>query len=336
MRIRILFHLLVITGFALLLICGCKKKKDDEPVILFPVVTTSAVISIGQVNATSGGNVTYDGGGAITARGVCWNALEIPTINDSKTNDGTGTGNFTSSIAGLNPATTYFVRAYATNSAGTSYGRTLLFVAQQDGGGTITDIDGNIYHTVNIGTQVWMVENLNVSRFRNGDSITNIEDSAWWSGCGTVPAYCDYQNNPAHSLIYGKLYNWYSVSDSRNIAPAGWHVSSMEDWGLLMVYLYKPRPDYYTPGGQIKESDTTHWKSPNSCATNECGFTALPGGFRYSFGPFILMGYNSDWWNAEEYNASDGAVFFVQSDDCNLYSGYSDKGSGLSVRCVKD
>ena len=137
---------------------------------------------------------------------------------------------------------------------------------------TVTDQDGNVYHTVTIGTQVWMVENLKTTKYRNGDGIQNVTDSiAWWNL--TSGAYCIYRNDVNNLATYGRLYNWYAVIDSRKLTPAGWHIPTDAEWTTLTDYLGS------TCGDKLKEKGPNHWGGDNT-ATNETGFTALPGGNR--------------------------------------------------------
>jgi len=152
---------------------------------------------------------------------------------------------------------------------------------------TVTDIDGNCYRTVTIGTQVWMAENLKVTHDCNGEAIPNVTDGATWAGL-TAGAYCEYNNDVNNVATYGRLNNWYAVADSRNISPAGWHVASDAEWQTLSIFLGGDA----IAGGKMKETGTTHWYSPNTGATNESGFSALPGGYRASGnGPYENMGY---------------------------------------------
>jgi uncharacterized protein (TIGR02145 family) len=168
---------------------------------------------------------------------------------------------------------------------------------KDDDKSTVTDTDGNVYHTVTIGTQTWMAENLKVTKYRNGDTIPNVTDTTEWYNLSTG-AYCDYENTASNSSVYGKLYNWYALADSRNIAPAGWHVASDAEWTTLTTFLGGE------VGGKLKEKGTAHWLSPNEGATNETGFTALPAGCRGSVGYFYYLGSYAYFWSSTEYNGS--------------------------------
>jgi uncharacterized protein (TIGR02145 family) len=192
----------------------------------------------------------------------------------------------------------------------------------------VTDIDGNVYRTVKIGTQVWMVENLRVSRFRNGDSIPNLIDNKDWA-YNTTEAYCNYKNNNDNADIYGLLYNWYAVNDSRKIAPVGWHVPSDAEWQTLIEHLGGSSK----AGGDLKNTDG--WLHSGN-GSNSSEFSALPGGFRASNGLYYGIGYGASFWSSTGIG-SDGAwgrwLSYVGSgigrDDAN-------KMDGFSVRCVKD
>jgi len=197
---------------------------------------------------------------------------------------------------------------------------------------TLTDIDGNTYKAVRIGTQIWMAENLKVTHYRNGDSIPNIKDETAWSSL-TTGACCSYNNNNENSITYGKIYNWYAVEDSRNIAPAGWHVPTNSEWTTLANYLGGENK----AGGKLKEAGTEHWYSPNIAATNQYGFTAVPGGCRLSIGEFIYIRYSGYWWSAKE--SATPLVFWwkMNNDGATLDNGgWSDMESGYCIRCVKD
>lgn len=193
--------------------------------------------------------------------------------------------------------------------------------------GTVTDIDGNIYQTVTIGTQVWMAENLDVMHYRNGDPIPNVTDNTEWSGLSTG-AYCNYGNDEHNVAAYGRLYNWFAVDDSRNIAPEGWHVPTNDEWWTLLGYL-----DFVVASGKLKETGTEHWNSPNTGATNETGFTALPGGARSS--GFWSIGNIAWFWTATELSSFGKAQLLLHDSEASGGQAIN-KQDGCSVRCVKD
>jgi len=325
-KIRVCSFIMI--SLALILTISCKKKDDNTtPTGTVPVLTTDEVSRINATVATCGGNITSDGGRTVTARGVCWGTGITPTIADNKTVIGAGGGSFSSVMTGLSPQTIFFVRAYATNSAGTGYGITMSFTTLQG----VTDIDGNVYNTEIIGTQVWMVENLKVSKYGNGDPIPNITDSITWINL-TKGAYCDYKNTPANSITYGKLYNWYTVNDNRKLTPAGWHVPSDEEWTILTTFLGGES----VAGGRLKEAGTLHWNTPNAGADNSSGFTALPGGARGMDGSFFTGGQYGHWWTATETDDATAREFSMDYNKTIVTSGNLFKIFGFSVRCLKD
>lgn len=197
-----------------------------------------------------------------------------------------------------------------------------------------TDIDSNIYNTVKIGTQVWMLENLNVSHFRNGVIIPEAKTDKEWQEAGNnkKPAWCYSDNNPENGKIYGKLYNWYAVNDQRNICPLGWHIPTDAEWTILTTYLGGEN----VAGGKMKDAGTLHWKSPNTGAYNSSGFKALPGGIRSYYGSFYVMGTGGVWWSSTECSTNNAWYrnMGYSSSYVNRYS-YG-KANGFSVRCVRD
>ena len=197
---------------------------------------------------------------------------------------------------------------------------------------TVTDTDGNVYHTVKIGTQVWMVENLKTTKYRNGDPIPNIQDDAFYTQVNG--AYCDYDNDPSNSAIYGRLYNWPAVNDNRNIAPIGWHVPTDTEWSTLTYFL---ADDYVesVAGGKLKEAGTSHWLNPNTGATNSTGFTALPNGSTDGF-RFKYMGEWAEFWTSTAYAGRTAYVRYIRNVDSKVGRTYWSTSNGLSVRCIKD
>ena len=195
----------------------------------------------------------------------------------------------------------------------------------------ITDIDGNKYKTVKIDNQVWMAENLKVTHYRNGDPISNITINRNWEKLKTG-AYCNYNNDEKYVPVYGRLYNWYAVNDVRGLAPEGWHVPTDEEWHTLVDYL----GGNLIAGDKLKETGTERWSSPNIGATNESGFSGLPGGYRSHNGPFYSFGYYAFFWSASSFS---GHGAWARGLGCNsscVSRGYSYMRFGLSVRCVRD
>jgi uncharacterized protein (TIGR02145 family) len=213
----------------------------------------------------------------------------------------------------------------------------------QVAGSGLTDIDGNNYNSVIIGTQEWTKENLNVSKYTDGTIIPEITDLTTWASL-TTGAWCYYNNDPANGVIYGKLYNWFAVAGihdndpstpNKSLAPNGWHIPTDNDWSTLTTFLGGET----VAGGKMKEIGTMLWISPNTGATNSSGFTGLPGGARNNTGSFDLVGNNGFWWSS-----SDNILYSpLIARYCNLRSGggnftriEKEKALGLSVRCIND
>ncbi len=207
---------------------------------------------------------------------------------------------------------------------------------KQGTGGTVKDIDGNLYHTVTIGTQVWMVENLKTTKYKDGTAMPLVTENATWGNL-TIPGYCEYNNDAAISIkTYGALYNKYAITTGK-LAPAGWQVVTAAEWALLTKYLGGDS----IAGGKIKstgtkEAGTGLWLDPNTGATNESGFTAVPAGGRLPDGTFEFGGYRGAWWSSSEVTAINERGRFTHSDFI-LVGIYSfNNNYGLPVRCVRD
>jgi len=307
-----------------------------------PTLTTTAASSITSTTATSGGNVTSEGSASVTARGVCWSTSANPTTAlSTKTTNGTGTGSFTSSITGLSSNTTYYVRAYATNSIGTAYGNQINFLTSSVGTltGTFTDSrDGITYSWVQIGTQTWMAENLAY--------LPSVTTSSAFSY--TTPYYFVYGYDgtniasakaTSNYSTYGVLYNWEAT---KTACPTGWHLPTDEEWKILEMNQGMSNSDADLSGSResgsvgwkLKETGTTHWFSPNSGATNISGFTALPGGWN-NVG-FSRLGNEADFWSASEWDAVNGWIRLTYLNYNGMFRAGVGKSNGLSVRCLKD
>jgi uncharacterized protein (TIGR02145 family) len=279
------------------------------------VSATASVTSITGSTATSGGTITSDGGATVTSRGLVWG-----TSSGSSTysvTSGSGTGTYTSSITGLTPGTLYYVRSYATNSVGTSYGAETSFTTSND---------------ITIGNQVWSSSNLNVSRYRNGDIIPQVTNNSDWQNL-TTGAWCWYNNDSVtYAATYGKLYNWYAVNDLRGLAPLGWHIPTDAEWTILTDYL----GGTIVAGGKMKQTGTTLWTSPNTSATNTSSFSGLPGGTREYGGAFTYVGSLGGWWSASQNTTTTAWYRYLWHSvaDATRLNDY--KARGFSVRCVRD
>jgi len=191
----------------------------------------------------------------------------------------------------------------------------------------VTDIDGNAYTSITIGSQVWMVGNLKTITYNDGTPI-----SAKWGNANTG-SYCWYENDSlSYKDIYGPLYNWYAVNTGK-LCPDGWHVPSDTEWTSLTTILGGD----LIAGGKLKETGTSHWDSPNTGATNETGFTALPGGQR-GWGQFYSMGHSGAWWSATVNDESESLAWrrLMDFGTSAIIREDNSKGYGYSVRCLKD
>jgi len=422
---------------------SCKKE-------IVPTLTTSEVTNITGTTATSGGTITDEGSGSVIARGVCWSTTPDPTILLNKTSDGAGAGTFVSFIPDLNEVTKYYVRAYATNNAGTGYGMTMSFLtlgqaptastvsatnitstsAELNGNvnanwlntgvifeygttasygqfadvgygepiignvltnvsaeiedlipfttyhfrvratnllgttygndmsfttlaasGTVTDIDGNTYDTITIGSQVWMAENLKTTRYCNGDLIgTTIPASLNISG-ETSPKYqWAYLSDESNVATYGRLYTWDAVTDSRKVCPIDWHLPSDAEWVTLENFLIANGFNYdgTTTGNKYAKSlaSVSGWTASSNAGAvgntdypgkrNSTGFTALPGGYRIYIGSFFYVGRYGSWWSATEDGATYAWYRNLLEISSEVYRLSDNKKYGFSVRCIKD
>lgn len=335
------------------------------------VVSTTEATLITPHSAQSGGNVISDGGHSVSARGVIWSTLPNPTLNtyNGITHNGQGTGSFTSMLSDLNPETSYYVRAYATNSEGTAYGNSLPFVTlsdDQNGDGypcpgtpIVTDSDGNTYNTVQIGTQCWMKTNLRTTKYATGVSIpTGLSESEWQNTTSGAYGIFDHEHPMAEGIenaaqmvqAYGKLYNWYAANDPRGLCPAGWHVPDHNEWNTLSSYIATVNSTHI--GNQLKSCRQLESPQGEGCdvtdhplwylhsthhGTDDFGFSALPGGMRDFFGIYEFLGFSGYWWSKSQDNygvyAWSRDLFFNNG---NLGSTLTFKMLGMSVRCIKD
>ena len=308
-----------------------------------PTLSTTAASSITKYAATSGGTITSNGGSVITVSGICWSTSATPTISDSKTTDGTTSGTFNGSITGLTAGVTYYVRAYATNAIGTSYGAAQSFT---------TLSPPAVQTAVLIGTQVWTDKNLNVANYRNGDPITYAADAAQWAAANTrgegAYTYLKFASGDG-GATYGKLYNWYAVNDPRLLAPTGYHIPTLTEWTTLR--------NTQPLNGTTLKSNTSDWSGTfsnvnnnitvasdanysNYNGTNSTGFNALPGGSVFNTGTNGNYG-SASFWTATvdgsnplraEWMYFHPTFFYIGSVCCAT----ENIQTGMSVRLVKD
>jgi uncharacterized protein (TIGR02145 family) len=310
--------------------------------ITLPGILTTSITGIDLTTAFSGGFIYDNGGGQISETGICWSISPSPTTLDNRT-DGDYIKNrpeaFTSLLSGLEPGTQYYVRAFATNDAGTSYGTEVSFTTLSVNSpnfnpdktyGSVTDIDGNIYKTIQIGTRVWMAGNLKTTRLKDGSAISFYSD--WTSG--SFPAMCWFNDDQdMYKDIYGGYYNIHAVNTNK-LCPEGWHIPDKTDWSEMITFLGNEG----AAGGTMKESGTFNWMSPNYGATNESGFTGLPGGYRSN--QFVKRGSSAYWWSASSSKIYSGTYYDSYVLDYRYKSIriviMTDYRSGLNVRCVED
>jgi uncharacterized protein (TIGR02145 family) len=325
--------LVLFLGLALI-VTSCEK--DDNGEQSGATVTTVAASNIGQGWATINGSIKTD-------NKTCTVSFEYGTSTDYGSsvpgNPDVVTGDTTiwANLLGLDPETRYYFRLKAEFSGETKYGSDLSFTTTTASifniefnndlaYGSLTDIDGNTYKTIQIGDQTWMAENLKVTTYNDGTSIPYMPIFAVWSSLSS-PAYCWYKSD---SVGYGGLYNWYTVNDK--LCPAGWHVPDDSEWATLINYLGAEA----VAGGKLKETGTTHWNAPNYGATNESGFTALPAGYRSSGGGFNSIKHKGYWWTATESPSGEAYYVTLSYSVGNTDKSSTNKKYGFSVRCIKD
>jgi uncharacterized protein (TIGR02145 family) len=261
--------------------------------------------------------------------GHCYAKATNPTVDNLKTELGTPRiGNFTSNLSDLEFGKKYYVKAYISNGNEVVYGNEINFTTAT----TVTDADGNIYNIVPIGTQFWIKENLKTTKLNDETSIPLVTDNTAWLNLIT-PGYCWYNNDvTTYKDIYGALYNWYAVNTGK-LCPTGWHVPTDNEWMNLIEYLGGEQ----IAGGKLKEVGTAHWLSPNTGATNQSNFDALPSGDRIGAdGSFYSFSSYAIFWSSDQSSLSQAINRVLVFDGTNFRIGYDNKTAGFSVRCMKD
>ena len=293
-----------------------------------PSNLTGTVASTTQINLSWTDNSTNETGfkierktGTGTFAVVGTTATDVTTFNDT----------------GLMPGTIYTYRLYSYNTGGNSptYSNELLLTTRF----IVTDIDGNVYESINIGSQIWTISNLNVSKYKDGTPIPQVSDPTQFYNL-TTGAWTYYNSDPANGAIYGKLYNWYAVAGihdndpntpNKVLAPQGWHVPSFAEWATLSTFLGGES----IAGGAAKEIGNLHWTSPNTGASNSSGFTGLPGGIMRPTGT-LFIGIDGNWWSSTQQNQTGAYGKTLHNNNILFGTIGAAKALGFSVRFVKD
>jgi uncharacterized protein (TIGR02145 family) len=313
-----LFFLLVLAGL-FLIIPGCKKTESPEP---DPVVKDPYAMF--KYSKKADGIVSFTNT-STDATTYLWNFGDGETSTTAAVtfeHQYLKNGDYHATLT-----------AYGNGKSAGAYADLNITTADEE---TVADVDGNVYHTVKIGTQVWMVENLKTTKYNDGSSISLVTDNSAWGNLLT-PGYCWYNNDEAtYKTPYGALYNWYAVNTGE-LAPQGWHIPTDAEWSVLITFLGGEN----IAGGKMKSTGTIGagtglWHNPNMGATNESGFTAVPAGYRNDLGNFALIGYYGYWWNCSTDGTNLARYRYIIYDGPAAESGHNYYILGYSVRCIKD
>lgn len=316
----------VIPVLVLVIIVSCRKKDN-----LIPDLVTADPTIVTDNSVSTGGSIFSSGSSEIKARGVCWSIDEEPTVNNSRTIDGSGSGEFVSKIIGLIPDRTYYIRAYATNDVGTAYGNEISITTSPPDT-VATDPDGNVYHFLTIGKQVWMKENLRTTKYADNSPIGTTSPATLDISTEASPKY-EWPVNGDENLapVYGRLYTGFAV-ETKQLCPTGWHVPTDDDWGILINNLGGTN----VSGGKLKEAGFAHWQEPNTHASDSAGFNALPAGSgRSPGGTFSVPGQNIYYWSSTPSNANLWG-YSLHFNDGSIARDRASENNALSVRCIKD
>jgi uncharacterized protein (TIGR02145 family) len=335
-------NFIALTFFCALLV-ACSSNDDSNGGVIQNTfkVKTSSVTNVGHQSAKVFGTFGSSFLTTVSAYGICYSTSANPSISGPHTiesNYDIEKGTFSSDLS-LSQNTTYYVKAYATTSGGTFYGDELTFTSLNQlytNGGGVIDTDGNSYSSIVINGKQWMKENLNVSKYRNGDVIPQVTDIAQWDAL-TTGAWCYYADDTANGTTYGKLYNWYAVNDPRGLAPIGWHIPTDTEWSSLITFL----GGYNVAGPKLK-NPVPLWSNLTQGATNQSGFSALPSGYSYltltytpADQPFKRLGEVAYWWSATASSTSTAYSYNIDLGNSATRSSIRNK-TGISVRCIKN
>ncbi len=359
MRSKIKQFAVVTSIITILSLNSACKKVEETTDDRHPVVATLEISEICPESALGGGNILSDANDKIITRGIVWDTIANPTIEKhfGKNEEGMWAGVFHSRLTSLQSEVTYFVRAYASNRNGISYGENASFTTLKPN--TAADIEGNIYPTVKVGDQEWFASNLRVTRFSDGTSLSGELTWEEWRNF-TIPGYRLYPHEQVNGIesdeemkaAYGLLYNWYAAGNDRGLCPkaGGWRVATYEDWNNLNAFVIDNYNDKVA--GRLKSCRQMNSPSGGDCdadrhprwdhhdihfGTDDVGFGALPAGLYDWTGVYIALGSYSSWWCADR-NPQSGLKRYISIrhdlDDVLFSENYL--SFGFSVRCVRD
>lgn len=311
-------------------------------------VTTRTVGNIQRTSAIGGGSILNNGGAQVREYGICWSTNSAPTIENNKSITDSNTNTFSINITNLKPGTTYYVRAFAINAAGTAYGNEVSFKTSATGAqfneslfySSLSDIDGNVYKTILIGGREWMAEDLRVTKYQNGQSINHITtDTLQWMQTKSG-AWSYYNNDTSRNIPYGKLYNWYTTADSRKVCPTGWRIPTEGDWNQLIntldsTFIQDEIIQSSKAGAKMKSTSTIYWSAYDQNTTNSSGFSAIESRYRDFNGSFNGIS-ETYWWSSNEFNTSHALSRNIFSSNGNVKRLNLNKNTGLAVRCIKE
>jgi uncharacterized protein (TIGR02145 family) len=288
-----------------------------------PTIILQKINFISGNSANIEGDLTSNGGSQIIERGFCWSNNPNPTIINNRISGTTIIGLQKTIISNLVPNSTYYIRAFARNAIGISYSSEKTFKTL--GAMQISDVEGNVYNTVQIGSQIWMKESLKTTTFNDGTQIP-----VWSTYFGT--GYNYYANIPANGSKYGLIYKYYTMADPKGVCPVGWHVPSDTEWNVLINFLGGPN----IAADKMKESGQANWIAPTSPATNSSGFTALPGGSKDCSMNFVNLGRVASFWSSEKVVGGlvKGISLSNNSSAVSLGGGFD--CNAAYIRCIKD
>jgi uncharacterized protein (TIGR02145 family) len=340
--------------FTILLVppSGCKKEEPNDTF----AVTTDSIGLFSRGIYIFKGTIVSIGNESISEHGFFWSELQNPEIDGKIILLGpvSSKGSFTSMIYDCLPGKTYYVKAFARTGATTYYGSEKSFVTPDSLVTPVLDIDHNIYYPVRIGDQTWMDGNLKAIRYPDGSSIPLVEDQTDWFNFSLYSqAYCWYDNYGAIGAQYGGLYTWPAAmnissgndiiqGEIQGVCPDGWHIPSDEEWKQLELYLGMSQAETESEGwrgddegGKIKSEGTNVWEAPNTGATNESGFNALPAGYRDGAGYFNDLGTAARFWSSSK-SGDYALIRELDHSSSQIYRATNGLYEGNSVRCIKD